>query len=259
MKFENILIHKEVAEGVAHIQLNRPKALNALNGTLMLELSDAFRELDADPKVRAIVLSGNERAFAAGSDIKMMAEMSAVDVVKDNRSSLWEHFRRVKKPIIAAVSGFALGGGCELMMTCDMVVASDTAKFGQPEINLGIMPGAGGTQRMARAVGKVVCMELVLTGRFLTAQEALMHGLVNKVVRKEVYLKEAIRMATKIAEKSSVAVQLAKESVNQAFNTGLEEGLTFERRNFALCFSSEDQKEGMSAFLEKRAPEFKGK
>lgn len=255
---EFILINPQVAPFVAHVQLNRPKELNALNLELMLEIKQALIDLDNDPNVRAIVISGNERAFAAGADIKQMAGRTAMDMLKIDQFTTWDSIRKTKKPIIAAVSGFALGGGCELAMICDMIIASETAQFGQPEINIGVMPGAGGTQRLTRIVGKNKAMELVLTGTFISAQQAQAYGLVNKVVPVEFYLSEAIKMATLIAEKSPIAVQLAKESVLKAYEMPLQEALYFERKNFYMLFASEDQKEGMAAFVEKRKPEFKG-
>jgi len=255
---EFILINPQVAPFVAHVQLNRPKELNALNLELMLEIKQALIDLDNDPNVRTIVISGNERAFAAGADIKQMAGRTAMDMLTIDQFSTWDSIRKTKKPLIAAVSGFALGGGCELAMICDMIIASETAQFGQPEINIGVMPGAGGTQRLTRIVGKNKAMELVLTGTFISAQQAQAYGLVNKIVPVEFYLSEAIKMATLIAEKSPIAVQLAKESVLRAYEMPLQEALYFERKNFYLLFASEDQKEGMAAFVEKRKPEFKG-
>lgn len=256
---EFILVNKQVAPYVAHVQLNRPKELNALNLELMGEIRDALAELDADSNVRAIVLSGNERAFAAGADIKQMAGRTAIDMLQIDQFSTWDGIRKTKKPLIAAVSGFALGGGCELAMICDMIVASETAQFGQPEINIGVMPGAGGTQRLTRIIGKNKAMELVLTGSFISAEEAHFYGLVNKVVPVEFYLSEAIGLASKIAEKSPIAVQMAKESVLKAYEMPLQEALYFERKNFYMLFATEDQKEGMAAFVEKRKAVFKGK
>lgn len=256
---EYIIIHQQVAPFVAHIQLNRPKELNALNLELMTELKDALKVLDADDSVRVIVISGNEKAFAAGADIKQMAGKTAMDMFNIDQFSTWDTIKKTKKPLIAAVSGFALGGGCELVMLCDMIVASETARFGQPEIKIGVMPGAGGTQRLTRAVGKALAMEMVLTGRFITAEEALKAGLINRITPVELYLQEAIKLAVEIAALSPLAVKMAKESVLKAFDTSLEEGLHFERKNFYLLFASEDQKEGMQAFVEKRTPVFKGK
>lgn len=256
---EFITINPQVAPHVAHIQLNRPKELNALNLELMLEIKEALIQLDNDPNVRAIVLSGNERAFAAGADIKQMAGRTAMDMLKIDQFSTWDSIRKTKKPMIAAVSGFALGGGCELAMICDIIVASETAQFGQPEINIGIIPGAGGTQRLTRIVGKNKAMEMVLTGKFISAEQAHYYGLVNKIVPVEFYLSEAINMASLIAEKSPIAVQLAKECVLRAYEMPLQEALYFERKNFYMLFATEDQKEGMAAFVEKRKPDFKGK
>jgi enoyl-CoA hydratase len=259
MQPEHIIVHQQVATHVAHIQLNRPEALNALNLQLMSELKDALRALDADDEVRAIVISGNEKAFAAGADITQMAGKSAVDMYNIDQFSTWDAIKKTKKPLIAAVSGFALGGGCELAMLCDMIVASETARFGQPEIKIGVMPGAGGTQRLTRAVGKALAMEMVLTGRFITAAEALQAGLINRVTPVELYLEEAVKLAKEVAALSPLAVKMAKEAVLKAFDSTLEEGLHFERKNFYLLFASEDQKEGMQAFMEKRTPAFKGK
>lgn len=259
MQPEYIIIHQEVAPYVAHIQLNRPKELNALNLELMKELRDALKALDADDNVRVIIISGNEKAFAAGADIKQMSGKTAMDMYNIDQFSTWDAIKKTKKPLIAAVSGFALGGGCELVMLCDMIVASETARFGQPEIKIGVMPGAGGTQRLTRAVGKALAMEMVLTGRFISAEEAMRAGLINRVVPVELFLKEAIQLASEVAALSPLAVKMAKESVLKAFDSSLEEGLHFERKNFYLLFASEDQKEGMQAFVEKRTPVFKGK
>ncbi|MEN9346245.1 MAG: hypothetical protein RLZZ60_1714 [Bacteroidota bacterium] len=256
---EFILVNPQVAPFVAHVQLNRPKELNALNLELMLEIKEALLSLDADPNVRAIVISGNERAFAAGADIKQMAGRTAIDMLIIDQFTTWDSIRKTKKPLIAAVSGFALGGGCELAMICDMIIASETAQFGQPEINIGVMPGAGGTQRLTRIIGKNKAMELVLTGKFISAEEAKAYGLVNKIVPVEFFLSEAIALASDIASKSPIAVQMAKESVLKAYEMPLQEALFFERKNFYMLFATEDQKEGMTAFVEKRKAEFKGK
>ncbi len=258
MNFELILVENQVPVSVALIRLNRPKDLNALNLQLMSELKQACKELDSDPNVRCIVITGNEKAFAAGADIKQMAGKTSIDMWEADQFATWDQIKKTRKPIIAAVSGFALGGGCELAMLCDMIVASDTAQFGQPEIKIGTMPGAGGTQRLTRAVGKAKAMEMVLTGKMMSAQEALGFGLVNKVVPVELYLEEALKLAGEVAAMSPVAVRLAKEAINRVFESSLEDGLQFERKNFYLTFSSEDQKEGMAAFVEKRRPVFKG-
>lgn len=244
---------------VATVQLHRPAVLNALNLELMVELVETLESLDSDDAVRVIVLTGNEKAFAAGADIKEMAEATTIDMLMRDQFSRWDRIRKIKKPIIAAVSGFALGGGCELMMHADIIIASETTRIGQPEINIGVMPGAGGTQRLTRAVGKALAMEMVLSGRFITAEEAKNAGLINKVVPVECYLEEAMRLAKEIANRPPVAVRLAKEAVLKSFDTTIEMGLEYERKNFYLCFSSEDMREGMAAFIEKRKPEWKGK
>lgn len=256
---EFIKVTKAYEKHIALIQLNRPKELNALNLQLMGEVRDALKELDQDDDVRVIIITGNERAFAAGADIKQMAGKGTIDMWKTDQFSTWDQINKTRKPIIAAVSGFALGGGCEFAMTCDMIVASETAQFGQPEIKIGVMPGAGGTQRLTKALGKAKAMELVLTGKFIGAEEALGYGLVNKVVPVELYMQEATKLAKEIAAMSPIAVQMAKESVKRSFEVPLEEGLHFERKNFYMLFSAEDQKEGMNAFIEKRKPDFKGK
>jgi len=256
---EFISVTPKFRNHIALIKLNRPKELNALNTQLMGELRDALKQLDNDDEVRVIVITGNEKAFAAGADIKQMADKTAINMFEMDQFSTWDQIRKTRKPMIAAVSGFALGGGCELAMTCDMIVASETAKFGQPEIKIGVMPGAGGTQRLTKAIGKARAVELVLTGKFIGAAEAADFGLVNRVVPVELYLDQALALAEEIAVMSPVATTLAKESVNRSFETHLEEGLHFERKNFYLSFSSEDQKEGMAAFIEKRKPTFKGK
>ncbi len=256
---ELIIVTEQHQPGIALIQLNRPKELNALNPQLMGEVRDALLQLDKNDSVKVIIITGNDQAFAAGADIKQMADKSAIDMHIMDQFSTWDQIRKTKKPIIAAVSGFALGGGCEFVMTCDMVIASETAKFGQPEIKIGTIPGAGGTQRLTKAVGKAKAMELILTGRFLSAQEAHFYGLVNKVVPIEMYMHEAIELAKEIAQMPPIAVQLAKEAINRSFETQLDEGLMFERKNFYLTFASEDQKEGMKAFIEKRKPVYKGK
>lgn len=256
---ELILVTEQYQPNIALIQLNRPKELNALNPQLMGEVRDALLQLDKNDAVKVIIITGNDQAFAAGADIKQMADKTAIDMHIMDQFSTWDQIRKTKKPIIAAVSGFALGGGCEFVMTCDMVIASETAKFGQPEIKIGTIPGAGGTQRLTKAVGKAKAMELILTGRFLSAQEAYFYGLVNKVVPVEMYMHEAVELAKEIAQMPPIAVQLAKEAINRSFETQLDEGLMFERKNFYLTFASEDQKEGMKAFIEKRKPVYKGK
>jgi enoyl-CoA hydratase len=258
MDYQFIIVEPQVRPFVGLIRLNRPMELNALSLDLMAELVDAFHRLDEDDKVRCIVLTGNERAFAAGADIKQMSERTAIDMYKIDQFALWDAIKRTKKPIVAAVSGFALGGGCELSMLCDMIVCSETAQFGQPEIKIGVMPGAGGTQRLTRAVGKALAMEMVLTGRFITAREAQAAGLVNRVVAPELYLDEALALADQVAAMPPMALQMAKESVLKAFEMPLSEGLVFERKNFYLLFATEDQKEGMNAFVEKRPPVWKG-
>lgn len=257
MGYEQILVHREGAVG--RIQLNRPEALNALNSRLMTELVDACRTLESDPAIGCLLLHGNEKAFAAGADIKEMADRSAIDMYTRDFIALWDEVSRVTKPIVAAVSGFCLGGGAELAMICDIIVASETARFGQPEINIGVLPGAGGTQRLTRAVGKSLAMEMVLSGRMISAEEAKAAGLVSRVVPAEHYLTEAQRLAAEIAAKSPIALRLAKEAVLQSFEGSLAGGLAFERRLFALAFASEDQKEGMSAFTAKRKPEWRGR
>jgi enoyl-CoA hydratase len=257
MEFIKVTEQKE--PHIALIELYRPKELNALNPKLMEELRDTLLQLDKNEQVRVIILTGNDQAFAAGADIKQMADKTAIDMLVLDQFSTWDQIRKTKKPIIAAVSGFALGGGCELAMTCDMIIASETAKFGQPEIKIGTIPGAGGTQRLTKAVGKAKAMELILSGRFISAEEAHFYGLVNKVVPIEMYLFEAIQLAKEIAALSPIAVQLAKEAINRSFETQLDEGLAFERKNFYMTFASADQKEGMKAFIEKRKPTYLGK
>jgi len=252
-------ILSETHEGVGLIRIDRPKALNALNSTLMTELNEALKAFDADDRIGAIVITGNERAFAAGADIKEMTEASAVDMLRRDSISLYDGIRQIKKPVIAAVSGWCLGGGNELAMSCDMIVASESARFGQPEINIGVIPGAGGTQRLTRAVGKSIAMEMVLNNRTLSAEEALQYGLVNRVVPVEGYLDETLELASEIAARAPLAVQLGKEAVNHAFESFLGDGLADERRAFYFLFATEDQKEGMQAFVEKRTAQWKGK
>jgi enoyl-CoA hydratase len=257
MTFENILVER-LEGGVGLIRLNRPKALNALNASVMAEVGTAFAELDADNAVQCVIITGNEKAFAAGADIKEMANAQAVEMLNRDSISLWDRIRSVRKPIIAAVSGWCLGGGCELALSCDMIVASESAKFGQPEINIGVIPGAGGTQRLTHAVGKALAMELILTGRNLTAEEALKYGLINRIVPVEGYLDEALKLAREIAKKAPLAARLAKEAVNKAYELSLTEGLAYERRSFYFLFASADQKEGMDAFVNKREANWKG-
>jgi enoyl-CoA hydratase len=257
MTYENIVTRVEGRVGVA--QLNRPKALNALNRELMTELMTALEAFDADPAVGCMVVTGSARAFAAGADIKEMADATPTGMMTGSFIDLWDRLHRIGKPVIAAVSGFALGGGCELAMACDMIVASETAQFGQPEINLGVIPGAGGTQRMTLAVGKALAMEMVLNGRYLSADEALRYGLVNRVYPVEVYLEEGVRLANEIAARAPVALRLAKEAVNATFEMPLRAGLDHERRLFYLLFSTDDQKEGMDAFINKRAARWQGR
>lgn len=259
MTTDLIIIHNMGDRRISHIQLNRPKELNALNLQMMRELHGALLQLDQDDAIRAIVISGDEKAFAAGADIMQMADKNAIDMYLADQFSIWDGIKKIKKPLIAAVSGYALGGGCELAMLCDMIVASETAQFGQPEVKIGVMPGAGGTQRLTRAVGKATAMEMVLTGKFLRAEEALQAGLINRVVPVEWYLREAFALAEELAGMPPIAVRMAKESVLKAFEGSLEEGLQFERKNFYLLFATEDQKEGMQAFMEKRKAGFKGK
>ena len=255
--YQFIRVRAEDAVGV--VELYRPEALNALSTALIDELIAALQAFDADEAVGCIVVHGSERAFAAGADIKEMAEAGTVDMLRRDNLARWERIRGVKKPIIAAVSGFALGGGNELAMSCDMIIASETAVFGQPEINIGVMPGAGGTQRLTRAIGKARAMEMILTGRPMTAREAELAGLVSRVVPREVYLDEALKLAHEIAGKAPLAVRLAKAAVNKAYELSLREGLEAERAAFYTLFSSEDQKEGMRAFIEKRKATYRGR
>ena len=256
MTYENIIVESRGRVGL--ITLNRPKALNALNDSLMNELGEALGGFDADEGIGAIVITGSEKAFAAGADIGAMKDWSYMDVYKsDYITRNWERLRSVRKPVIAAVAGFALGGGCELAMMCDFIIAADTAKFGQPEIKIGIIPGAGGTQRLPRAVGKAKAMDLILTGRMMDAAEAERAGLASRVVPAAKLLDEALAAAAQVAEYSLPSVMAAKEAIKRAFESPLAEGILFERRMFHSLFATDDQKEGMAAFLEKRKPSFK--
>lgn len=259
MAYENIIVSKP-EEGIGLIQLNRPKRLNALNQQTFDELIPALQDFEGDDSVRVVILTGNERAFAAGADVTEMQGVTAPQSMKSGEARYfqWEYLRKYPKPLIAAVNGWCLGGGNELAMSCDMLIAGDNAKFGQPEINLALLPGAGGTQRLTHAVGKVVAMEMVLAGRFLSAQEACALGLVNRVVPPELTLKKALEVARAVADKAPVSVRLAKEAVLKAFELPLAEGLKFERRNFYTLFDTDDKEEGISAFLEKRDPQWKG-
>ena len=257
MNLTTIILTKE--QGYALIQLNRPDVLNAINMKLMEELVLTLDELDKDGDVRCIIITGSGKAFAAGADIKEMADASAMEMLQRDQFARWDRIRKIKKPIIAAVGGFALGGGCELAMTCDIIIASESAKFGQPEINLGVMPGIGGTQRLTRYVGKSKAMEMCLTGRNMDAVEAERSGLVSRVVPAADLLTEAKKAAQTIAEKSLPIVMMTKETVHRAYETTLAEGIRFERRVFHSMFATEDQKEGMAAFSEKRKPEFKAR
>ena len=256
MAYENILV--ETRGHVGLITLNRPKALNALSSPLMAELTEALDAFEADNNIRAMVLTGSEKAFAAGADIKEMQEKTWSEAyMEDFITAGWERLTRCRKPVIAAVAGFALGGGCEVAMMCDFIIAADSAKFGQPEVNLGIPPGAGGTQRLTRFVGKSKAMEMCLTGRFMDAEEAERAGLVSRIVPADDLIEEAVKTAEAIAAKSMAANMIIKESVNRAYETTLAEGVRFERRLFHSTFSTEDKAEGMAAFLEKREPQFK--
>ena len=258
MSFENIIVEKKDAVGV--ITLNRPKALNALSAALTTELETALIELDGDNSIGCMVIMGSEKAFAAGADIKEMQSKSYMDAYLDDFITVaWEHITKIRKPIIAAVSGYALGGGCEIAMMCDFIIAADNAKFGQPEITIGTIPGAGGTQRLTRFVGKSKAMEMCLTGRMMDAEEAERSGLVSRVVPFEQLMDECLKTAAQIAALSRPSVMMAKESVNKAYEMSLSEGVKFERRLFHSTFATEDQKEGMSAFAEKRKANFKNR
>ena len=257
MAYENIIVETRGAVGL--VTLHRPQALNALNSALVAELNTALDAFEADDAIGCIVITGSEKAFAAGADIKEMQAKTYMQAYKEDFITTWERITRTRKPVIAAVSGFALGGGCELAMMCDFIIASDTAKFGQPEIRLGVMPGAGGTQRLARFVGKSKAMEMCLTGRMMDAAEAERCGLVSRVVPAADLVAEAVKAGEAIAGMSMAAVMMTKESVNRAFETTLAEGIRFERRVFQAMFATEDQKEGMAAFVEKRKPAFKNR
>jgi enoyl-CoA hydratase len=253
------LVLVERDEPIAVVRLNRPKQLNALSDELMSALVDALRGLDGDEAIRCIVVGGSERAFAAGADIEQLARASPVEMYYQRRVDRWDEIRALWTPLVAAVSGFCLGGGCELAMACDLIVASETARFGQPETGLGLIPGAGGTQRLTRAVGKALAMDVILSGRFLSARDALRAGLVARVVAKEKWLDEAKRVARDVASKGPVATRLAKEAVDRAHEGPLTLGVEYERRLLYLALASEDAKEGLTAFLEKRKPDFKGR
>ncbi len=256
---EYTLILTSVVERAGLIQINRPQQLNALNAVVMEELVVALEEFDRNEQVGCLVITGNPRAFAAGADIKEMVGATAVEMLQRDSIARWDRIRKIKKPVIAAVSGLCLGGGCELAMACDLIVASESAQFGQPEINIGVIPGAGGTQRLTRALGKSKAMELILTSRYLSAREAEQFGLAARVVPVEVYLDEALKLANEIAARPPIAVRFAKEAINKAFETSLTEGLEFERRSFYFLFATNDQKEGMRAFVEKRKAEWTGR
>jgi enoyl-CoA hydratase len=257
MSYENILVETRGKVGV--IQLNRPAALNALNAKLKSELASAIDAFEADAGIGCMVITGSEKAFAAGADIKEMADKSFIDVYMGNFTGNWDRAAQARKPIVAAVAGFALGGGCELAMQCDLIIAADNAKFGQPEIKLGVIPGIGGTQRLTRAVGKAKAMDLILTGRMMDAVEAERAGLVARIVPLAQLMDEAMKVAETIVAMSLPSVLAAKEAINRAFETSLAEGVRFERRIFHSLFATEDQKEGMAAFVEKRPPKFKNK
>ncbi len=259
MSYQHLLVTQEPETKIAVVALNRPQALNALNFELMTELTSAFRDFAKADSVNAVVLTGNDKAFAAGADIKEMATATSAEMLTKGYLEMWDELQAFKKPIVAAVSGYCLGGGAELAMICDIIIASETAKFGQPEINIGVIPGAGGTQRLTRAVGKVKAMELILTGRQFNAQEALEMGLINKIFPIDSYLDEAKKLAIEIASKPPIAVRLAKEAVLRAASTNLSDDVEFERRLFAILFATDDMREGMNAFIEKRKPIWKGK
>lgn len=256
-KREDVLVSADGAVGI--VTVNRRHALNALSYSVLETIASALEKFDRDEGIRCMVLTGSKKVFAAGADIKEFQDDTAVGMILHREMERWDRLRRIAKPVIAAVSGYALGGGCELAMACDLIVASESAVFGQPEANIGVIPGAGGTQRLIRAVGKSLAMDMILTGRRLTAQEALAHGLVSRVAPVESYLEEAVKLAHEIAAKPPIAVALAKEGVARALDMSLEAGLEYERKLFYLLFSTEDQKEGMKAFHEKRKPDYKGR
>ena len=257
LSYQNILVEKEDSIGI--IRLNRPKSLNAINHILLVELVNALEDFDEDSSTNVIVLTGGEDVFAAGADLKEMAQATSVDLMLGRRFELWDRIRRISKPIIAAVSGYCLGGGNELAMNCDIIIASETACFGQPEVNVGIMPGAGGTQRLTRAVGKHKAMEIILTGTRISATEAQRAGLVNGVVPCETLMDEAKKIAKEIASKPPLSIRAAKQAILMAQDASLQVGLEFERKTFYTLFATEDAKEGMKAFLEKRKPIFNGR
>jgi enoyl-CoA hydratase len=257
MSYELVLT--ETRGRVGLITINRPQAMNALNHQVMLEMIDALESFDKNDAIGAMVITGNEKAFAAGADIKEMADRSIEQMMDRDHVAVFGRIRTIRKPVIAAVSGWALGAGCEVALSCDLIVASESARFGQPEINIGVIPGAGGTQRLTRAVGKAIAMEMILNDRRLTAQEAHQLGMINRVVSVESYLEEALKLAQDIASRAPVAVRAAKKMINQAFERTLSEGLAAEKQEFYNLFATQDQKEGMQAFIEKRRPEWRGK
>ena len=256
--YQDIIVERPV-DRVGLVRLNRPQALNALRGQLMEELVNALQGFDRDPTIGALVITGNEKAFSAGADITEMANAAVTDMLNRGMIERWRALRNIRKPIIAAVSGHCLGGGCELAMACDIIVASETAKFGQPEINIGVIPGAGGTQRLTKAVGKSLAMEVLLNDRRLTAEEALRYGLASRVAPVDKYLEEALTLAGQIAARAPLGVQMGKEAINKSFEMGLADGMSYEEKLFYILFASEDQKEGMRAFVEKRKPSWQGK
>ncbi len=249
----------EIKNGIGVVRLNRPDKLNALNIELMKQLVAALEEFDADPDIRCMLITGNDRAFAAGADIGEMAEASMIEMYERNQFERWERIKRVRKPIVAAASGYVLGGGCELLMNCDIIIAAEGTMFGQPEINIGVIPGAGGTQRLTRAVGKARAMDLILTGRMIVADEALQMGLISRVVPREHFFEESLKVCQELASKAPIALRLAKEAVLKAFDMTLNEGLEHERKLFYMLFGTDDQKEGMRAFQEKRRAVFVGR